>query len=345
MFTAVLVGCGAMSARWLDAISKIEALTIVGLVDVDVARAQARAAEFNLVDVTVGADLKSIVAAVRPDMVFDVVVPEARREVAITAFEAGCHLLTEKPLAASLDDARAILSAAKAHDRLHAVVQNRRYLAEVRRLKRFLASGVLGQLTGLHADFFLGPHFGGFREAMDHVLLLDMAIHTFDVARLLAGSTPTSVYCSEWQPQGTWYRSGSSAAAIFEFAGGLPFTYRGSWSAIGRRTSWESNWRFTCEHGSATWDGFDGLQAERRTGLREGLFDAVETVEIPVLDPSDRIGGHKGVIEDFLAAVGSGRAPETCGADNFLSLAMVFGAISSAETQARVVIPEQGAPS
>ena len=66
--------------------------------------------------------------------------------------------------------------------RLHAVVQNRRYLAGVRRIARVLDSGAIGALTSIHCDFFLAPHFGGFREEMDHVLLIDMAIHTFDAA-------------------------------------------------------------------------------------------------------------------------------------------------------------------
>ena len=50
MLTAVLVGCGAMSVRWLEAIAKIGDLSLVGLVDLDGARAQARAAEFDLAD-------------------------------------------------------------------------------------------------------------------------------------------------------------------------------------------------------------------------------------------------------------------------------------------------------
>ena len=70
------------------------------------------------------------------------------------------------------------------------MIQNRRYLAEVRRIRRFLDSGAIGAPTSIHCDFFVPPHFGGFREEMDHVLLLDMAIHTFDAARFLVGPRP-----------------------------------------------------------------------------------------------------------------------------------------------------------
>jgi len=338
MLTAVVVGCGAMSAKWLQAAQQVPDLKVVALVDIDESRAQVRAVEFGLTKAAVGANLEAILAAVKPDIVFDVVVPQARREVALIAFAAGCHVLTEKPLAASMGDARAILEAARDHNRLHAVVQNRRYLGAVRRLRRFLETGALGRLSSIHADFFLAPHFGGFREAMDHVLLLDMAIHTFDVARYLIGQQAKSVYCAEWEPANSWYKAGSSAVALFEFEGGAVFNYRGSWCAAGAKTSWESAWRLICERGAVTWNGFDDLHAEHVTGVREGLFDVTEPVAIPALDPLDRVGGHRGVIEDFVAAVRSGSVPETRGSDNIKSLAMVFGAVESAETQRRVAI-------
>jgi len=338
MLTAALVGCGAMSARWLEAIGKVDGLRLAGLVDLDLERARARAGEFGYGDVPVGVDLVEVLATTRPDIVFDVVTPQARREVALAAFSAGCHLLSEKPLATSLDDARVILAAARRSGRAHAVVQNRRYVAGVRRMRRLIASGVLGRLTSVHADFFVAPHFGGFREAMDHVLLLDMAIHAFDVARYLVGARPTAVYCAEWEPPHSWYHSGSSATALFTFDGGVVFDYRGSWCAIGMRTSWEGRWRLVCERGTLVWDGFDQLQAERAAGGRDGLFDVVEPVEIPPLDPADRIGGHHGVIEDFVAAIRSGTAPETCGEDNINSLAMALAATESAAFSRRVAI-------
>ena len=81
-----------------------------------------------------------------------------------------------------------MIAAATRAGRVHAVVQNRRYVEGVRRIREIIADGTLGELTALHADFFIGAHFGGFRDAMEHPLLLDMAIHTFDAARFMSGS-------------------------------------------------------------------------------------------------------------------------------------------------------------
>ena len=336
---AALVGCGAMSRAWLAAAAKIPDLRLVGLADLDQDRARARAAEFSLEDVVIVGGVQTLLSRSRPDLLFDVVVPSARHEVVSAGLAAGCHVLSEKPMAESLADARDLVQRAKAAGRIHAVVQNRRYVAGVRRIARALKSGAIGAVTSVHADFFLAPHFGGFREAMDHVLLLDMAIHGFDALRCMTGMAASGVYCREWNPPHSWYRQGSSAAAIFELENGAVFVYRGSWSAPGLGTSWECAWRFVGATGALTWDGADQIRIEvLGEGERNGLFDPLTPVEPPPLAPEDRIGGHFGVLSDFVAAVRSGSEPETVGRDNIRSLAMVFGAIESADTGRRVDI-------
>ena len=62
------------------------------------------------------------------------------------------------------------------------------------------------------------------------------------------------------------------------------------------------------------------------------FFSKWRDVEVPPADPAARIGGHGGVIADFVRCIQSGATPETAAADNIKSLAMVFGAIESART-------------
>ena len=59
-------------------------------------------------------------------------------------------------------------------------------------------------MTTLHADFFIAPHFGGFRDTMEHVLLRDMAVHAFDSARFLAGADPLTAFGTSWNPEESW---------------------------------------------------------------------------------------------------------------------------------------------
>lgn len=339
MQRAVLVGCGAMSRAWLEAAGTIDGLEIVGLADIDTERARSRAAEFGLDKARIADGIEALLEGEHPDIVFDVTVPSARHSVVASALTAGCHVLSEKPMAASLAEARDLIDRAAAAGRIFAVVQNRRYLEGVRRIRRAVTDGVIGDITSLHCDFFLAPHFGGFREEMAHVLLLDMATHTFDAARLMAGVTPQAVYCREWNPKNSWYAQDSSAAAIFELEGGVVFTYRGSWCADGLMTSWESQWRLVGTKGTLLWDGHDGVSIEVAKRHQAGqFFSEVAAAELPPLAPSDRTGGHLGVLQDFIAATRGGPLPETVGPENIKSLAMVFGAIESAETGRRVEI-------
>jgi predicted dehydrogenase len=322
-----------MAKGWLRAVQSTpdlkDALHIAGLVDLDQSAAQSLADEFDLADAVTGTDLRAVLDETKADIVFDVVIPAARHSVVTAALDHGCHVLSEKPMANSMDEAADLLRAAEKAGRIHSVVQNRRFISGIRRLHRFVENGTIGEITAIHCDFFLGPHFGGFREKMDNVLLLDMAIHTFDAARYVSGKNPLSVYCLETNPPGSWYAHGASANAVFQLSDNVVFTYRGSWCAEGERTSWESMWRIVGTKGMLTWDGGDAFRASVAGG-EDGLLRGSSPVEVPPPLREEETHGHASVIADFLGAIRTGRQPETAGGDNIRSLAMVFGAIESA---------------
>lgn len=319
----------------------IDEVEIVGLVDLDEAAARQRAQEFDL-DVPTGSDMVEMIEAQKPDAVFDVTVPEAHVKVTATALEMGCHVLCEKPMADTMENARRMIAAAEKSGKVCSIIQNRRYDPRIRRFRRFLQSGAIGNLTTLNSDFYIGAHFGGFRAEMDHVLLLDMAIHTFDAARLISGADPVAVYAHDWNPEGSWYRHGASAIAIFEMTDGIVYTYRGSWCADGVNTTWECDWRAQGTGGSASWNGADEYRAQapdtEADDARAGLIWKMRDLEIPPALPDDPTGGHGGLIREFVDCILHGGTPETTCTDNIKSLAMVRAAIESTESGRRVEV-------
>jgi predicted dehydrogenase len=325
-----------MSAAWLKAGREVAGLEIVGFVDLHESAARSRAAEYAP-DAAVGTELAAMLERAQPDLVFDCTVPEAHSDVTLTALRHGCHVLGEKPLADTLENARRMVAAAENAGKLYAVIQNRRYDARIRRLRAFVETGALGPLTTVHSDFFIGAHFGGFRDRMEHPLVLDMAIHTFDMARFLTGADPVSVYCKEWNPRGSWYDHAASAVAVFELTGGIVYTYRGSWCSEGESTSWEAEWRLIGEHGTAKWDGFETMEAQA-VAEASGFRYPLRAVEIAPAAPQAKDGGHRGLIQEFVDCVRTGAIPETIASDNLKSLAMVLAAIESARQKREVPV-------
>jgi predicted dehydrogenase len=329
----VIVGCGGISNLWFKAVKTIADVSIVGLVDIFEASAVKRKEEHQLTDAKTGTDVEAMLRDCAPDIVFDCTVPEARSKVVRTALAHGCHVLSEKPMATSLDEARELIQVAAKANRLFAIMQNRRFDPRIRALREFLQAGNVGDVTALNGDFYIGAHFGGFRDKMPHVLLLDMAIHSFDQARVITGADPVAVYCHEWNPRGSWYDRDASAVALFEMSNGLVYCYRGSWCSEGLSTSWECDWRVLGSKGSVLWNVFRAQYVTDGEGLSRPTTDVEVPAPKPPLEP-----GHTICIHDFIDCVRTGRTPETICTENIKSLAMVFGAIESAQTRQRVPI-------
>jgi predicted dehydrogenase len=336
----VLVGCGAISGAWLEPSKLIPELELVGFVDVIEDNAKKRQQEFAPKAV-VGTDLGQVLQQTKPDIVYNCTIPAAHFEVTMKALEHGCHVLCEKPMAESLGEAQQMIEAAKQANKLFVIMQNWRYTHNIRRLKRFLETGAIGNITTVNADFYVGAHFGGFRDVMPHILLKDMAIHTFDASRFITAQNAKSVYALEWNPEGSWYSRDASAAAIFEMTGNVIFNYRGSWCSEGHRTSWESEWRIVGSKGTLRWDGNTGMKCEVVGGDSEEavFFREQLELEVPIYpDITARHEKHAAVIHAFLEAIQQGTTPETVGEDNIKSLAMVYGAIESAEKGKKITI-------
>ena len=332
---AVLVGCGGMSKRWLGIATKDPLTEIVGLVDIRREAAEQRAEDFGLGPDVVYDTLDAVLAGGGPDVVFDVTVPEAHYDVTMKSLAAGCHVLGEKPMADSMQHAREMLEAAKEAGRILATMQNRRYLPTVPSLIKLLRDGVIGEITTVNVDFYIGAHFKGFRLEMAHPLLLDMAIHTFDQARQITDADPVSVYCHAFNPKGSWYRGDASAMCIFEMTDDIVFNYRGSWCPEGFNTPWAGSWRIVGTKGTALWSE-DEPRAEIVAEEADQFF--LDMREIGAEPVPVEAAGHEGCIKEFLECVRTGGRPQTACEDNIKSLAMVFAAIESTEQGRRAEV-------
>ena len=138
-------------------------------------------------------------------------VPVAHPKVSVDALLRGLPVLCEKPLAETVRECLAMVAASEVSGKLLMVSQSRRYFRAGAAFGRQLAE--LGTIGSLSCEFFKAPHFSGFRERMAEPLLVDMAIHQFDLSRKLIGSEPVSVYCESYNPDWSWFDGNAAASA------------------------------------------------------------------------------------------------------------------------------------
>ena len=106
----VVVGAGFLGPFWARELLASPDTEMAGWVDVDEARARGRRDELRLGELAVGTDVAAMVEQTGADFVVNVTAPEAHREVTLAALNAGTAVLTEKPLATSIDDAREMVA-------------------------------------------------------------------------------------------------------------------------------------------------------------------------------------------------------------------------------------------
>ncbi|WP_169747806.1 Gfo/Idh/MocA family protein [Pseudonocardia acaciae] len=340
MFRAVVVGAGMAADFWLPPLCARDDVQITAIVEIDPARGSSLIERYGL-----GCEqypqVATAVTETDANLVVNLTPPAAHRAVAEEALAAGCDVFGEKPVAESLADARAITASARAAGRRYIVMQNRRFAPGMRALREGIAAGLIGRPTFVCADMFVAPHhYGGFREeTMEHPLLLDMAIHTFDQARFLIGADPVSVYCHEFNPAGSWYLGNAAASCVFEFGDGTVFSYRGSWVGEGCATSFDATWRVTGTAGSVLWDGVGAPRGEAALRSDSRYFWPTERVGWPNPELDRDATHHSEAIEATLNTLRAGGCPETDSADNIPSLAMALAAIISGRERRLVSLP------
>lgn len=313
----IQVGVGGMGQTWLRTVAASEKVEHVAWVDMDEQTLKEKCETYNFSPHRCYTSLQEALQKEKAHGLINVTPPEHHKEISCAALERGLHVLSEKPLADSMASAIDIVECAEKAGAILMVAQNYRYRDVIVTLRETVASGRYGDAGQVQVNFFKGPHFGGFREEMDHPLIIDMSIHHFDLMRYILDADPQTVRGHSWNPSWSWFAGDASACLLFEFENGLSVVYNGSWCSTGAETSWNGDWRIECQKGVIL-SRDDAIYAANTGDPRERIANKEQEL-------SDQ--AH--LLHEFYEAVTQGTLPGTHGRDNLKSLGMVFGAVEA----------------
>lgn len=329
---------GMGRAWWKSVVRHSPDFDLVGIVDILPKPLNEAGDELGIPQDRRFTSLEAALEHIQADAVLTVTPPAVHVEHARLAFARGLHLLTEKPIADNLENAKLMVELARRAGKQLLVAQNYRYSQVMQRLKHVIDERPLGELGHGHIDFYIPADFTGtFRETMQYPLLVDMAIHHLDLIRFVTARNITRVTARTFRPGWSWYQHHPGLKMLLELEGGIPFSYSGDWTAKGRFTSWNGTWRLQCAQGSIH------VEQDQITLARCEKWPR-ELHQEPVQIPGTPMNGQAELLRRFAEAIRTNTPGPTSGQDNLWSFAAVIaGVISTQENRTVDVVELLGA--
>jgi predicted dehydrogenase len=327
-------GVGGMGKAWRDnATTSSPDFDVVAIVDPNEMVLHEAGEQLNVPREARFVDLKPALRKMQADAVLTVTPPPVHLQHAKLAFEHGLHLLTEKPIADNLKNAKLMVKLAADAGKQLVVAQNYRYHAPMQAMRRLVSEAPVGAVGHGHLDFYIAAEFTGFRQTMQFPLLIDMAIHHMDLIRATTGRNIAKVTAQTFRPGWSWYDHHPGLKMLLELDDGTAFSYSGDWSALGRQTSWNGNWRLQCAQGSIHLEKGNVSVARCEKWCKN---ETEEAIEVP---PAEQ-NGQARLLADFADAIRTGTPAPTSGADNLWSFGAVMAGVVSATKGKTVDVAE-----
>ena len=119
------------------------------------------------------------------------------KKAAVLATENGKHVICEKPLALSANEAKAMLDVVEKGGVIHCYAENQVFVPHITRAKEMIKKGAIGDVFWVRSrEAHFGPHSAWFwnPELAGGGVLMDMGCHSVEVARYLIDKKPTEAY-------------------------------------------------------------------------------------------------------------------------------------------------------
>jgi predicted dehydrogenase len=335
----IQVGTGGFGATWcqqiLPPIVKEGLVDVVAAVDIDPAALVNAERHLGLSPERCYIEVRRAFDEHPADFCTVVVPPAVHEQIVDLAIEHDLHILSEKPIADSLEASVRIVEKVKRAGLKMGVTMSHRFDQDKTSLRDVLRSGTLGQIgyIVLRMTCNCRAHgtWGPFRHEIPDPLLVEAAVHHLDILADLVDDECETIWADAWNPPWGQFAGPSQALVTMRFRGGSRAFYEGAKANAVGLNGWRDEYiRAECELGTVI---LDHRRIERFphdpngpwAGAREGTGQTVPLLERPRWS-------HAWLIEQFIDWLASGPPMATNVEANLRSVVLTHAAIESGRT-------------
>lgn len=186
-YRIAIIGCGGIAnGKHMPSLNKLKNVEMVAFCDIISEKAQEAAAKYGKDEARVYEDYREVLKDSSIDIVHVCTPNDSHAEITIAALEAGKHVMSEKPMAKTAEDARRMVEAAKRTGKKLTVGYNNRFRSDSQHLHQLCSEGELGDIYFAKAHAIRRravPTWGVFldEEKQGGGPLIDIGTHALDL--------------------------------------------------------------------------------------------------------------------------------------------------------------------
>lgn len=281
-------------------------------------------------------DMETAFAENPADFCTVVVPPAFHEQVVDLALRYNLHILSEKPIADTLEGSVRIAEKVRRAGKKMGVTMSHRFDQDKTTLRAALRSGDYGALDYLVCRFTcdmrkFGAWGAAFRHQIADTLMIEGAVHHLDILADLAGAKCDTLYAQTWNPAWGEYGGDSQGHVMMRFENGVRAFYEGAKTNAVGLNGWTQEYiRAECELGTLSLDrreifvhGYDATRMRADTREHDGARLAL------LQQPK---WANTWLVEQFVHWLDGGEPMATNVEDNLQSVALIFAAIQSSRS-------------